>query len=298
MNTDLLHSFFAVVEQGSLNRAAARRQVSQSTLTRQMQALEHEVGGPLFERSPSGIALTAAGHRLADNMRSALGSFEAALEDVRRCARGQRTTLRIGYVLSAGGDYLNPALAALRRSHPEIKVALRDLSPGEQMTALREGRIDVALLGHAGPLLARDFFVRRVATVPVMVALPESHPLAAKPAIALKELRSDHFVGVPDGDLPGHRQWIVGLARRAGFRPRFVQEAPSLGELLSTVVTEGAVALLPDYSTKVRVPGVTFRRLQQPAATLELHVVWQRGPLPAAVKAILSALPAEKRAAA
>jgi hypothetical protein len=74
-----------------------------------------------------------------------------------------------------------------------------------------------------------------------------------------------------------------------------LQDAPSLGELLSTVVTEGAVALLPDYSTKVRVPGVVFRPLRQPAATLQLHVVWQRGPLPAAVKAILTALPAEKR---
>lgn len=294
MNTDLLHSFFAVVEHGSMNRAAERRHVSQSTLTRQMQALEHEVGGPLFERSPSGIALTAAGHRLEDNMRPALTSFEAALDDARRCARGQRTTLRVGYVLSAGGEYLNPALGALRRSHPEIKVVLRDLSPGEQMAALRAGRIDVALLGHAGPLLAREFFVRRVATVPVMVALPESHPLAAQAAIALKELRSEHFVGVPESDLPGHRQWIVRLARRAGFRPRFVQEAPSLGELLSTVVTEGAIALLPDYSTKVRVPGVAFRPLREPSATMGLHVVWQRGPLAAAVKAILSALPAEK----
>lgn len=295
VNTDLLHSFFAVVEHGSMNRAADRRHVSQSTLTRQMQALEHEVGGPLFERSPSGIALTATGHRLADNMRTALTAFDAALDDARKCARGQRTTLRIGYVLSAGGEYLNPALAVLRSGHPEIKVALRDLSPGEQMTALRQGKIDIALLGHAGPLVEREFYARRVATVPVMVALPETHRLTGKRSLTLKELRAEHFVGVPERDLPGQRQWIVQLARRAGFRPRFVQEAASLGELLSTVVTEGAVALLPDYSAKSPVPGVAFRPLRDPAAEMQLHVVWQRGPLAPAVKAVLSALPAEKR---
>ncbi|HEY9250034.1 MAG TPA: LysR family transcriptional regulator, partial [Rariglobus sp.] len=64
-----MKSFFAIVEQGSLNKAAERLRVSQSTLTRQMQSLEQEVGGALLERSPGGVALTATGHALAEKMR-------------------------------------------------------------------------------------------------------------------------------------------------------------------------------------------------------------------------------------
>ncbi len=157
VNLDLLRSFFAVAEQGSLNKAAERLRVSQSTLTRQMQALEHEVGGALFVRGPGGAALTATGHALADGMKPLLVDFDRALGEVRKRARGQSTELRVGYLMSAVAEYLNPALAALRKAHPEVKVKLLDLSPGEQISALRRGELDLALIGSAGEFVSREF---------------------------------------------------------------------------------------------------------------------------------------------
>ena len=77
-------------------------------------------------------------------------------------AVGQRTMLRIGYVLSAGGEYLNPALAALRRSQPEIKVALHDLSPGVFVEHVRDV-VDLAAAGAgAGRRVAATAFAMRV----------------------------------------------------------------------------------------------------------------------------------------
>ena len=96
MNLDLLRSFFAIVESGSLNKAADRLRVSQSTLTRQMQALEQDVGGPLLERGPGGVALTATGHALLDGTRPLLAKFDGVLAGVRQRARGQSAELRIG----------------------------------------------------------------------------------------------------------------------------------------------------------------------------------------------------------
>lgn len=294
LNLYLLRSFFAIVEQGSLNKAAERLRVSQSTLTRQMQALEQDVGGPLLERGPGGVALTATGHALLDGVRPVLAKFDAVMAGVRQRARGQSAGLRIGYLMSAASDYLNPALAALRKAHPEVKVQMLDLSPGEQITALRHGEIDVALIGQAGTLLTKEFYVKTLAELPVLVALSADHPLATATSIKLEDLRKELFVGAPDADMPGHNQWIAKACKQAGFRARFVENANSLTHGLSLIVTEGAVSLQPAYAKKLQVPGVVFRPLRNPTVKWELMVAWQRGKTSAPVKALLDALPVKR----
>lgn len=295
MNLDLFRSFAAIVEHGSLNQAAGRLHVSQSTLTRQLHTLEHAIGGQLFERSPSGVALTATGHALADAIKPVLVSFDAAIEAARKVARGQSSRLRIGYLMSAAAEYLHPALGTLRRLHPEVKVKLLDLSPGEQIEALRKGEIDLALIGSAGAYLGREFYLRKLATFPVHIVLAANHPLAGRTSLRLADLRGEHFVGANDRDMPGYNAWLVQLCRRAGFRPRFVLDADSLTHSLATIVTEGAVTLLPDYTRKTIVPGVAFVPLQATAAKWDLWIAWQRGKISAPVRAILAALSAPDR---
>lgn len=293
MNIDLLRSFFAMAELGSLSKAAARLHVSQSTLTRQLRALEDEIGGRLFDRTPSGVALTAAGHALLEGMRPVVESFDRAVQSTRRLARGQSSQVRIGYILSAAADFLHPALAALRRAHPEVKVKLVDLSPGEQISALRNGEIDLGLIGNAGAFLSKEFFVRRLASLPVLVAVAESHPLAKKASISLEDLRQEMFVGAPEKDVPGHNAWIQRLCRRAGFRPKFLDDAQSLSEQLAVVVTDGAVALSPDYLKRTQVPGVVFRPLRGADVHWDFDVAWQRGKVTEPVRALLEHLPSE-----
>lgn len=295
MNLEVLRSFFAIVEHGSLNRAAVRLRLSQSTLTRQLAALEHEIGGRLFERTASGVALTAAGHALADGLRPVLTQFDAVFERTRTMACGKRAELRVGYLLSAAADYLHPALRALRKSHPEVKVKLLDLSPGEQIRALRDGALDLALIGHAGTMIEREFFVRRVASLPVLVALPDHHPLAGRPAVRLAELKGELFIGAPDDDMPGHNRWIAQLCCRAGFRPRFAEDAPSLTHGLALIVSEHAVGLMPEYTRGTPVPGVVFRPLQDAGARWHLVVAWQRGKVPDPVRVMVETLAAQKR---
>src|SRR3954470_13530940 len=111
VNLDLLRSFFAISEFGSMSKAAEQLHVSQSTLTRQMQTLETEVGGQLMERGHSGVALTAAGHALLEGMRAVVAKADVVVAEARKLALGQSASLRIGYITSAAGEYLNPALA-------------------------------------------------------------------------------------------------------------------------------------------------------------------------------------------
>ena len=279
MNLDLLRSFFAIAEFGSLSKAAEQLHVSQSTLTRQVQALETEIGGQLLERGHSGVALTAAGHLLLEGMRPVVARADIVISEARKLALGQSASLRIGYLMSAAADYLNPALAALRRAHPETKVRLVDLAPGEQIAALRRGELDVILVGNTNPAVAREFFVRRIATLPVVVALPETHALAAREDIALADLRRELFVGAHPEDVPGFNSWLIQLCRRAKFRPKIVENADGLTHTLSLLVAENAVTLLPGLVAKLKAPGVTFRPLRTPLVKWELQVAWQRGKI-------------------
>jgi DNA-binding transcriptional LysR family regulator len=290
VNLDLLRSFFAISEFGSLSKAAEQLHVSQSTLTRQVQSLETEIGGQLMERGHSGVALTAAGLALLEGMRPVVARADIVVSEVRKLALGQSASLRIGYLMSAAGEYLNPALAALRRSHPETKVRLVDLSPGEQIAALRRGELDVVLLGNTNAAIGREFFVRRIATLPVVVALPETHELAASEDIALSDLRRELFVGAHPEDIPGFNHWIIQLCRRVGFRPKIVENADGLTHTLSLLVAENAVTLLPGLVAKFKVPGVTFRPLRSPAAKWELQVAWQRGKIAEPVRELVNLL--------
>jgi DNA-binding transcriptional LysR family regulator len=70
-----IRSFLTVVEEGSLHRAAARLRISQPALSRQMQALEHELGGRLLERMATGVRPTAGGQALAERTRVLLFAF-------------------------------------------------------------------------------------------------------------------------------------------------------------------------------------------------------------------------------
>jgi DNA-binding transcriptional LysR family regulator len=172
---------------------------------------------------------------------------------------------------------------------------LIDLSPGEQIAALRRGELDVVMLGNINAAVGREFFVRRIKTLSVVVALPETHALATNDDVALADLRGEMFVGADPDDIPGFNSWIIQLCRRAGFRPKIVENADSLTHTLSLLVAENAVTLLPSLVEKLKVPGVAFRPLRSPAVKWDLQVAWQRGKIAEPVRELVDLLTRRQR---
>jgi DNA-binding transcriptional LysR family regulator len=287
---DRIHAFFAVVEEGSVNRAAVRLRITQPALSRQMKLLEHEVGGKLLEREASGVKPTGLGHALMKAMRPALDAYESALADVRRQARGLRSELRVGYLISAAQSVLTPALARLRQSHPDLKLKLHDMSPKEQMDALRAGELDVALTGQEGAVAALDFYSRKLCSLGVVAALSAADGLANRKSIALKDLKARDFIGINEDQMPGRNRWMTALCRTAGFKPRFAVVTDGITHVLSQVVSESAVTLLPEYFRSFTHPGVVFVPVSDVKARWDFIVLWQRGPVPPATRAFVEAL--------
>jgi DNA-binding transcriptional LysR family regulator len=111
------------------------------------------------------------------------------MAEARRMVRGKSDRLRIGYVASAMHEYLEPALALLRRTYPKLKIKMLDQTPGEMIIELRRGEIDLALTNHGVDLLSRDFYTHKLASVPSSVALPRDHPLAGQKEISISQSR-------------------------------------------------------------------------------------------------------------
>src|SRR6266478_233273 len=288
-----LRLFLVILEEGSLRRAAERLHISQSAITRQIQLLEHDLGGRVLERTSSGVRPTGGGHTLAEKARTLLADYDSVMAEVRRLVRGESDRLRIGYVASAVQEYLGPALAVLRRTYPKAKIKMLDQTPGEMIIALRQGEIDLALTGHGVDLLSRDFYTHKLASVPSLVALPLDHRLASQKQISISELKNESFVRGADSVVPGYNQKVVEFCRRFGkFRPRFIaiDQPASLAEGLAIAANEGAVSLHPIFISHLGMPNIVMVPISDKQATWDLFVVWQRGKTAGPLRALLEAL--------
>jgi molybdate transport repressor ModE-like protein len=288
-----LRLFLVILEEGSLRRAADRLRISQSAITRQIQALELELGGDVLERTSAGVRPTNGGDVLAKRAKRLLADYDSTMAEVRRLNRGESERLRIGYIASAVQEYLGPALAVLRRDHPRLKVKMLDQTPGEMIIALRQGKIDLALTLHGIDLLSRDFYIRKIATVRSLVALPVSHRFATKRQVSISQLKGETFVRGSDDVVPGYNQRIIQLCRKyGGFRPRLatIDKTTSLVESLAVAANEEAISIQPAFISHLDVPNVVMVPIADAGATWDLFVVWLRGKIAGPLRSLLSEL--------
>ena len=199
--------------------------------------------------------------------------------------------MRIGYLASAYEEYLALPLKRLCQLHPRIKVKLFDLFPGEQITALRRGEIDVALTQEIGDLLGRDFYARELAVTESIVCLPVGHPLASRKQVKIAELKNETFVSGTEDRVPGYRRRLGQICRTCGsFRPKLIDNSGDLSSKLAMVANEDAVALLPAYMRHQASPGVVIVPVADARATWKLFVVWQRGKTAGPLLTLLDSL--------
>ena len=292
-----LRLFLVVLEEGSLRRAADRLRISQSAITRQMQSLELDLGARVLVRTSSGVRPTNGGQVLAERAKTLLADFDSITAKVRRLNREESEGLRVGYLASAVQEYLGPALAALRRAYPKLKVKMLDQTPGEMIIALRQGKIDLALTLLGINLLSRDFYARKLATVRSVVALPVSHRFATERKVSLSQLKGETFVRGSNDMVPGYTQRIIQLCRKyGGFRPRLTtidkatSHVESLAESLAVAANEEAISIQPAFISHLNVPNVVMVPIADAGATWDLFVVWPPGEIASPLRTLLSEL--------
>ena len=285
---EVIRAYLVTLEEGSINRASRRLLMSQSALTRQIQGLEHEFGKPLFERGPWGVRPTDLGHLFAEKMQKVVAEYDEAWSELRQNARGKQQVLRVGYIGSAASSFLTPALAKLRKDLNDTQLILMDLTPGEQIEAIRAGRLDVALIGQEGVGVSDEFYTRNIASLGVCVAVAETHPLAKRKTAGLAEFADELFVGTSEEHVPGRNRWTEMLAKKAGFKVKYMAYCSAIDEVFALVAGAGAVSLVPDYFKDQTPSGTKLISLSDDWATWEFLVLRQRGNSHKAAKKLVS----------
>jgi DNA-binding transcriptional LysR family regulator len=265
-----LRYFVAVAEELHFGRAAARLRIAQPPLSRQIQALEGELGFQLFERTHRQVTLTAAGVTLLEHTRRLFDSIEHAIHEARRASEGQTGRIVVAYPSSFASSGLTELVRDFRARYPDVEVALRELPPQKQVEGIRDRSVDVGFV--RAPLDEPDLLSELVRSEPLVVALPTGHPFAARKIIALGLLAKEPFVLFPRQRGPAYFDELMRLCHAAGFTPRIVQEAPQL-DIMSLVAAGLGVSILPSSIRRTRRAGIVLRPIVGGPRT-ELRVAW------------------------
>lgn len=265
---DLGHarSFVAVAEELHFGRAAARLNLTQSPLSRQIQMLEQTLGVTLLERSTRAVRLTPAGRTFLAEAYRVFAAAENAERVTRRTARGESGMIRLGFTAASAYRLLPRLVTHLRERLPEIDLALEEMVSGEQIQALEGNRIDLALLRPSPALADAAIIAAPLARERLVLAVPQGHRLAAGRAPVLRDLDGEAFV---TWSPRGGRYFIDlldTLFEASGVHPRVVQRVNQVHAMLALVGTGLGVALVPEGVRSVRITNVVLRPIRLPAS--------------------------------
>ncbi|MEU6197722.1 LysR substrate-binding domain-containing protein [Streptomyces sp. NPDC047061] len=201
MDLDLrkVRYFTAVAELLHFGRAAERLHIAQPVLSRQVRALEKDLGAELFVRDSHGVTLTDAGHQLLEDARQLLAAADGTRRRVVQAARGRRR-LVVGF---RAGVVVTEALRAFTAGHPDIEVRARRVEWDDQEQLILDGTVDVAYVRL--PIREEGLELRPLYSEPRVAMLPDRHRLAGKQEISLADLDGEQWLRYNDprpDDLP------------------------------------------------------------------------------------------------
>lgn len=260
MNLRQMKYFLALAQELNFSRAAQRLHMAQPPLTRQIRALENELGTVLFRRTPKGVELTAAGQALLDEVPNVLALTQRARERAQLAGEGLIGRLDVGIFGSGVLDVIPRLLADFHRQRPDVRLELHNMTKVEQLQALRERRITVGFnrLVPAEPGLG----VLTVLREPLMVGIPDGHPLCAQAAIQLHQLSNVPMILYPNTPLPGLAEEVTAAFLHEGAQLEVAQTVEDVLTCVALVASGFGCCITTRSAMSLRLPGVVYRPLR------------------------------------
>lgn len=291
-----LRYFVAVAEELHFGRAAQRLHIAQPPLSQQVRQLEAELGVALLTRSTRRVELTRAGEAYLARARAVLADVDAAGHEARSIAAGRAGRVAVGFTGSATYDLLPRLSRRLRAELPDVDVELHgELLTPSQTARLLTGELDIGVLRP--PVEDEAIAVRTLRHEPLVVALPDAHPLVAAPGVAavhLADLAAEPFVTYPSQHRSVVHEAVRAACAEAGFVPQAVAEVAETSTLVSFVAAGLGVALVPGSVQSLRIAGAAYRPLAAGAggapAQVDLAVATRRDDDSALVRRVVAVL--------
>ena len=265
--------FVAVAEERNFTRAAQRLHLAQPSLSRQIRALEDELGVALLHRRKGGLTLTAGGNEYLAQARRLLADADAAVRLTQAAGRLELGRLVIGSVEPAlASGLLASILKAFSIAHPGVQVETREYVSVEQYRFIAARELDAGFV-YRPPEDTSLYDSFTVLENRHVAALPANHRLAQKRELILRDLAGEPFVQFPRRLWPERIDAIARKCADAGFTMRVVQEAQPMHSLLNFVGRGFGVALVPD---PICWPAgcVVFKKVKDFDLTASFQLAW------------------------
>lgn len=288
-----LRTFQSVAQHLSFSRAADELRIAQSAISRQIIALEAELGFKLFVRTTTRVRLTDAGQHLSLEIDRLLAHLAIAVTSAQEIAHGRGGELNIGLDWRILMPNLPEAVVAYRKSHPQVTVNFVELRMHAQLAALQEGRIHLGFV-HKGIIGAHSGLdLQQIYSSEMKLAVPTGHRLAHAHRVAIRDLRDETWVKLDEKTSPGFRAFVVQLCHPALFTPKFGPTAQSLEGLLALVAMGDGICIVPVAFAPKNQSGLRYLATDCPP--FELYAIWRKdapfGGLPTFLKLLKKTFP-------
>lgn len=261
-----------VAEVLNFHHAANILGTTQSCVSTRIKALEETLGILLFERRHRGVRLTEAGRHFIDEVPAGVAQLDHAVQTAGAMLDGKEGHLAIGLHSPIVAGFLADLRSRYRASYPMIEQSMLEGRSSEIITLVREGRLDVAFV--VGAVSAPDCHSRPLWCEPIMVALPQDHPLVGRDAITWLDLADELFLVRHSGTGPQVFEHVVRRINERNRSPRIQRFDVGRDTLIGMVAAGDGITLTSEATTCVPFPGVVFRPIDDETEPARFSAVW------------------------
>jgi DNA-binding transcriptional LysR family regulator len=214
MDIDQLLAFDRIAREGSFSRAARQLDITQPTISARIQALEEEIGGPLFVRGGRKLALTERGESFLTYVQRALEVLNEGIEAARLSEQGQRGRITIGTMQSLAGGFLAEAIVEFHDTHPKVDFFVRTGHSDQIIEMLYDNRVKLGLISQ--PIYNPDLAELLRFREELVLVVPARSALASLRSARLEQVKRarGHLLIVPWG--PSAHDFLARISEQAG----------------------------------------------------------------------------------
>lgn len=285
-----LRAFAETAEAGSITAAAKVMRLTQPALSRQIKALEEELGVSLFERGAHSVTLTPAGELLRGEATKLLKFTDAMVDKVRAEAAGE--PLRIGYSPSLSSEFLPIAIERFTQIHPRVKITLHDWSSAEMQTGIANGKLDLMVTVPCG---SDAILWEPLREIGWRVLLPINHPYAKKKLLQPADLADQKLLLFERDGYPDYWDRVTRFFRDRGLQAKIAGEFDGVVSLVSAVEAGMGISLVAESTRVEKGSGarIVMKSLaEQPGTSVVSVGRRMTGEIPARVLAFVEELKA------
>lgn len=294
LDPNSLEAFVTIATQGQFIRAADTLGCTQSVISKRLKRLEDQLGARLLKRNKrSRVELTPEGVQFLEPAKHMLCELKRVEETGRRIAIGEVGRLRIGYVFSTVITGLLPKLIRhLRRLLPEVEIVPIAMETPEQLSALDDGRLEMAL-ARPRPSYPVGVVAQAIHTENVLLAVPCDSPLALMRELRCADLADCRFIVPQFHEEVGLIDVINSIARTGKFNPLPVIKTSDFISTAGFVAAGMGVASMPASLQALNLEGMVYVPITDLSLTMTL-VLLEAPHLPQSVRNAIASFDADQ----